>query len=539
VPETEPDWNLLPGDPIRFFRLEPDFDRKALRRAYTRLIRTYKPERHPEEFRRIRAAYDQLDEALRYGAPLPSFPPVADPATSVPAASVPKATDRESEAPEEEPAVETLDPLAELRRAGSAGLLRALREPSSPSSADWCRRALVEEAVADDPLALFRTLVQGLCETNGAPELLALLQALLHDGVPPRRIPAVLQALEGLVKPPAGPLVASAYWYLTEPLWLALLPACPFDRFAALLERQARTIGEEGTPGRLVLATRLVRRAAWRADPAWLEATLAELGENYMNLSGPNQEALDLAWHLLQYREQRAEFVGDHPLREDLDRALVAVVEGNTVRADRIFLEVASDCLHEREQLLEALPPDRPAGLAVQILEWYGQDVAARLLEDGEEPRGHGELRSFSARLVHLTEKTLVSKVRHLVNASLFLALLGFVIAPFVVLVAVGSDSVGAWSLLIATMSLLGLGYHRGWYAPVMDRVERPFLRRLHEHRWRPLTADFLSDTQHSLDDVLGYVESLEDRDVNLDDFLGFAAADGGLRLYGVFLRFA
>ena len=36
---------------------------RDLKRAYTRLIRAYKPEQHPEQFRRIREAYET---ALRY-----------------------------------------------------------------------------------------------------------------------------------------------------------------------------------------------------------------------------------------------------------------------------------------------------------------------------------------------------------------------------------------------------------------------------------------------------------------------------------------
>ncbi len=64
---AEPDWNLLPHDPVQFFGLEPGFDRRALKRRYNELIRQFKPERFPQEFQRIRAAYEQLDEAVRYG----------------------------------------------------------------------------------------------------------------------------------------------------------------------------------------------------------------------------------------------------------------------------------------------------------------------------------------------------------------------------------------------------------------------------------------------------------------------------------------
>ena len=63
----EPDWSLLPHDPVRFFGLAEGFDRRELKRSYNQLIRRFKPEKHPQEFQRIRAAHEQLDSGIRYG----------------------------------------------------------------------------------------------------------------------------------------------------------------------------------------------------------------------------------------------------------------------------------------------------------------------------------------------------------------------------------------------------------------------------------------------------------------------------------------
>src|SRR5690606_37028527 len=62
-----PDWGHLPHAPQAFFGLADGFDQKALKRSYNRLLHRFKPEKHPEEFQRIRAAYEQLDNQLRYG----------------------------------------------------------------------------------------------------------------------------------------------------------------------------------------------------------------------------------------------------------------------------------------------------------------------------------------------------------------------------------------------------------------------------------------------------------------------------------------
>lgn len=64
-------WNLLPNKPREFFELDEDFTRRDLKRSYNRYLKMFKPEKYPEEFKKIRAAYELLEENLAYGTPLP------------------------------------------------------------------------------------------------------------------------------------------------------------------------------------------------------------------------------------------------------------------------------------------------------------------------------------------------------------------------------------------------------------------------------------------------------------------------------------
>jgi len=53
-------------NPYEVLDIEKGASAGEIKRAYLRLIRKYTPEQHPEEFRRIRAAYEQLkDERAR------------------------------------------------------------------------------------------------------------------------------------------------------------------------------------------------------------------------------------------------------------------------------------------------------------------------------------------------------------------------------------------------------------------------------------------------------------------------------------------
>jgi hypothetical protein len=57
LPENLEDW---PTDPFALMGVSRSVNHQELRRAYTRLIRQFKPEQAPEQFRRIRSAYETL-----------------------------------------------------------------------------------------------------------------------------------------------------------------------------------------------------------------------------------------------------------------------------------------------------------------------------------------------------------------------------------------------------------------------------------------------------------------------------------------------
>jgi hypothetical protein len=88
------DFSRWPASPFELLGVRPGVSDRDLRRAYTRLIRVYKPEQFPEQFRRIREAY----EAARQFA---SFFATPDPETP---ADVPAPEDERSPDPRPVPA---------------------------------------------------------------------------------------------------------------------------------------------------------------------------------------------------------------------------------------------------------------------------------------------------------------------------------------------------------------------------------------------------------------------------------------------------
>ncbi len=66
VPDLPDDCSFWPGDARTLFGLAPDASRRDLKRAYSKLIRRFKPEHAPEQFRRLREAFEELDQQFEW-----------------------------------------------------------------------------------------------------------------------------------------------------------------------------------------------------------------------------------------------------------------------------------------------------------------------------------------------------------------------------------------------------------------------------------------------------------------------------------------
>ena len=63
------DLSQWPADPYQLLGVQPGADERAVKKAYTRLIRRFKPEQAPDHFRRIRDAYEHVKRWLQWNRP--------------------------------------------------------------------------------------------------------------------------------------------------------------------------------------------------------------------------------------------------------------------------------------------------------------------------------------------------------------------------------------------------------------------------------------------------------------------------------------
>ncbi|MGE0710897.1 MAG: J domain-containing protein [Planctomycetota bacterium] len=394
--EDEPPWEALPHDPLAFFGLdellpgEAEPDEKELRRRYTRLIKRYKPEREPERFQQIRAAYEELCAVARGG-------PGALAALARARAEGPRedaADDEDDEDDEEleaEDGFELLDdeptgarPLSDELRALLARIegegaraayeLLLAKQPKEPR--DYPRLALLADLMQEGR-SFLDWVLEGLRAHPDDPGLEHLVVGLCRDGLPEAEVPAALERL-------ARALTPGRFYAASLPLWLGLVRRRPFAEVEELLARCEREVGSRGlfdqasTP-RLLFQLRLLRGACWRAPEAWVRQTLSFLSQHHGRLPSGLDHELDFVELLLEYLPQASRFCDGNPAAQIVDRCLRAYCELPEAELDREFLAAQQELRALGPALLAQFPPeDEVAGLALTALAWVARDVESR-----------------------------------------------------------------------------------------------------------------------------------------------------------------
>lgn len=501
--DEAPNWDALPGRPAEFFGLEANADPDALKRAYTRLIRRFKPERHPQEFQRIRAAYEQLEAQLRYG-------------------DSQRATPEQSRAhaepsPVERARVQPLgpSPLELVQRLGPRAAFEQLKSAPQGEAPPWFALALIADALSARSDTARRIAMKGLAQSGGAPEMLALVELLLR-GV--EREPEAQDVLLSLAKLSAGAGRDSGYppflyWYLTQRAWQALCEQNGAEPTLAQLARCAAELGPQGRTGELLLKLRLRRTAALSAEESTLQALDSELSENLRHLPPWAEAEYDVALWLARYREVRDEFRSGDELRETLDEAISAIVEGDDLRADRAFFQ-AMLASHERaSELVNVFPFDGPTlesdTLAIGILQWYAPDWRARRDKVSNLVAGASRECSDLFRLLERRgARSFVGRLQYGCWAMAMSMLLLLILAVGIASVTVVDN---AWPGVSVGLGVgIWLAHRRGLFDRLIQRLNRGFARAVLRRVWRPQTALFLTRTRIPIEELIRVARASE-----------------------------
>ncbi|QEG43831.1 J domain-containing protein [Roseimaritima ulvae] len=494
----EPPWDRLPHDPRGFFDLQADDDVRSLKRAYNRLLRRFKPEKFPTEFQRIREAYEQLSEQLRYGTPDAANRSITvdtqnhEPTKSVTSTDT-SATDTSANDVEYLDALlAALDPQLGDQQQGepqsgeSASVLELrkqllLREHCSPR--EYLALALLSDllpaaaSAEPDPRSFSDWLLEGLRKHPDEAGLSELLKEYLSGDL-------AAEPRSQLLIQTAEVLSPSRFYLLTERVWDRLLQQVPFEQFKETL-RKCQAAQGPTTTGRLVFYVHLLRAAIWKADEDWIAEIRDALEDSFFQLPPWTQYEMECLDALISYRGIRDRFTKLSDTARKIDQAIEtyysvaesegdwAVLECQYAIAERgLFLArdfpLEDDLDEDRDNLLlvwQTITGEVEDRLGAESLELQPEQLTEpvqRLMLRMNERASRTERHSFGNMMVHaglgVVLVTLVAAVCYLIRgvidfsnawilaglADLGLALLALVVGAILglVLAVIGAKGV-------------------------------------------------------------------------------------------------
>jgi hypothetical protein len=454
--EYNVDWNLLPHSPHAFFGIGKKFDRKDLKRKYNLLIRQFKPEKYPAEFQRIRAAYELLDNELRYGTQvtLPTsmrqtyeWQTDETPVTNIVQEKIASHEAAKSQ-PKRKPSLPELlaqQPLAEV--------YQQLAKKSDKRPFDFYALAVMSDIIEKEKLHFANWLLKGLTACPGDRGLMSLLYEYLRGPIPEAVMGGMLIATSKAVP-------NDRFYAMTESLWQRFLRAKNFREFRATLEKCEANLRDVGIDCRLAFSIEILKSAIWSADQEWIEQVMLLIDENFERIPYHVQYDIDILQMLKRYIDERSKFLTGHPMRQAIDRALRAYFMEDQAVGDREIIACQVQIAADPTSVMAAFPVNSDEDYSNLYILWnYAVgDVAERnLLEPPPQP----DLNTWISR-----GRALYERIEGNINTSK--AGRRFVSAIWGYRIAVGCVYLIAILLTGGLLKLLTMPFSAIWVEPAM-----------------------------------------------------------------------
>jgi hypothetical protein len=380
----DPRWELLPHDPEGFFGLEGDYDLRDLKRSYNQWIRRFKPEKFPEEFQRIRTAYEALSNSFRFQVPPAGSLPVPAPPAPRPASERPsRPTGRSygtSAYPEADLAPKpTVPPKEALKQKSPRDLYEELRCKSSKSPEDYVALAFLADVIGSKGSGarpFFEWLLAGLMEYPGDWGLVELVRAFLLQPHPPAELARLLSQTVHVIAP-------ERFQYATELAWDRLLSEGAPEHFSESLRECGDVLGRALGMWQVMFYVHVLRKATWKADPGDIAAMREVIDDHFHSLDRWVQREFELTSLILDYLPTREAFVARGPACQRIDQAVRDWCLLPEQQADARILDCFYFLSQRGSHLLSEFPDPREPASAILLL-W--ERIAEDVLERQEQP---------------------------------------------------------------------------------------------------------------------------------------------------------
>ncbi len=509
----EVNWSFLPHSPELFFGLPESYTGKDLKRAYTKLIKSYKPERNPEEFTKIRSAYEELQTRLSYGVDQPRIPieierepkrPIHDaPTTTQP---YPRPVPRESES-------------ASQQLAGGTGLEEiAYRLQTKPYKTvdEFIQLAFIKDSLShEDNNVFFDVIIEGLQANPANQKLISCLFEYLKQPIDVKHIAEVLDRCHFVLE-------LDKFFYTTETLWLKYFQVCEEKLFFEKFHTLSDFDGFESSSGSLVFLLRFLQKNLFKISEQRIGYYINILYDRFDEL--PGTEDLALLSTLFEYRLLSEDFLSNkaNEIHLELDAAIKAFCELPIQESLNVFLSVAvkfqdSQNIYAVFQRMD--PASHAAASAFQILAKQ-MEFELGIESESLDEQGFAQLvfDSFE-RLEAISNKHKAAFVGQvmlvkfcfssylLIQSSIYLSNLCYELFAW-------TPSVLWQKILIPSLLTAGFLYpYVKWIHPIISSLDFGFVKRTemkaYVEIWRPEILLIMERSQCSVQNILEMKDAL------------------------------
>lgn len=381
----EPNWNDI-HDPIKFFKLDEDFDRKTLKRAYTKLIKQFKPEKFPEEFQKIRQAYEELEEELAYGIRRPHLPS-NELSTAIKNEVLSEQENNDSTEEFIEPILTPRKSFIEqVQEKGKTELLKELRSKDNKQAEDYIALAVLEEEESQNPIKFLENILTGLKYSHSHAELNEALFQFCRAEYPVEIIPEILEMIR-LANP------EFSYFYLTEELWKTLLKKESIEDFTSAFKILEMKPSDQ-VSNYCIFLIRTIKDFYFKLPQEWLNNQYEFIEENIFELGDNWDYELDFLELIKKYQEKLPDFLAVHDYRQKIHVTIQKCLESDYHDGENAFLSLQEEMIR-LENWAEVFPfEDQSAETCLSLL----SHIQYFYLDDTENEEDFDESSSGAVR---------------------------------------------------------------------------------------------------------------------------------------------
>ena len=539
-------WKLLPHDPRGFFGLGDTFERKELKRAYNVLLKQYKPEKFPAEFKRLRAAYEALDQELRYGQAAKVATLRQQYEWTQSTSQVGAGAQSSTAGTSEDSAPETVAFHQRIKQESPVVIYKELLNRPAKTPYEYFTLALIADVVAENPLLFFQWIVTGLQDHPEDQGLLSLLKQYFSTPIEVKSLPKILITTSKVVK-------TDYFYFLTESCWQQLLSKADFKIFQSTLRQCESNLKLFDDSGKHAFYCHILKHAIWKANGPWLDRVFNFLDNNASNLDSEREFTLHLLEKMRDFRSKSDKLVGSNLIRQKIRDAIVEYYSNDTETGDRMVLECQLDFADSPDAMLRAFPSDLLSkddnGAESMWNIWNA--ISEQVLERNGLAPPDVNPGKFNARLFKLMKDLDstwdITMFQNLVFLALsYLPYLLFAVLPFILF--------GRWlfdytalTMLIPFMMGGGIALFHFWLRPktiepMLTKMVQKSIRRQYHTLWRGRFVQFFEATHATMADMNdGLMQIVFGRKTSLTaatHLIEFVPSDLGIAFYSQAVRF-